>query len=66
MPLSLEFVRDMTFEVSLSCEVERRAGGTARCSTAFRNWENMLRDESHDARVRRWAQWWLSATVHGG
>lgn len=50
---SLEFVREMIFEESLSWEVERRIGGTARCSTAFRNWENMLRDESLDARVRK-------------
>jgi hypothetical protein len=50
---SLEFVRDMMFEESLSWEVELRIGCAARCSTAFRNWENMLRVESLDARIRR-------------
>ena len=53
VPPSLEFVREMTFEESVSWEVERRIGCVARCSTAFRNWENMLRDESLDARIRR-------------
>ena len=50
-PPSPEFVRDMIFEVSLSWEEERRIGCAARCSTAFRNWENMLRGESLDALI---------------
>lgn len=53
IPPSLELARDMIFEDSLSWEVERSIGCTARCSTAFRSWENMLRGESLDARIRR-------------
>lgn len=50
---SLEFARDMALDESLSWEAERRIGWVARCSTAFRSWENILRVESLDARIRR-------------